>query len=75
MTTSKNLNDIQVGDVVLAMGDKTFTEPLTVISVDRFNPKTKKMGSGDVVCVKLNGGRFWPMQPGIASRTLITVAV
>jgi hypothetical protein len=36
----KSLNDVAVGDKVLRMGSKTFTEPLEVVRVLRFDPKT-----------------------------------
>lgn len=64
--TAKSLNDIAIGDVVLAMGANKFDAPLTVQDVVRFN--------GSVVNVVLVGGRFWPMQPGRAEATTITVA-
>lgn len=62
----KNLNDIQEGDRITAMGAKVFTETLVVTEVTRYK--------GAVVSVILAGGRFWPMQPGRAAQTIVTVA-
>lgn len=72
--TSKPLNDIEIGDVVLSYGSVVFTEPSTVREVQRFDTKTSKMvkTGGSVVVVFLAGGRFWPMSPGVAETITIT---
>ena len=67
---TKNLNDIEVGDKITAMGSKVFTDTLTVVHIDRYK--------GSVICVKLNNGNhggqpFWPMSPGVAEATTVTV--
>ena len=73
--TTKTLNEIQVGDVIVSKMGKTFTEPLTVTAVQRYDRKAKAMVNegGSVVVVKMHGGRFWPMQPGQAEVTEIVV--
>lgn len=63
---TKTLNDVAVGDKVLAMGAKTFTAPLTVQKITRFG--------GSVVMVNLSNGAFWPLHAGQAAQTQITVA-
>lgn len=65
MTTTKTLQDVRVGDRIVAMGSKRFTDALTVESVDRHK--------GEVVNVILNGGRFWPISSGDAAVTTIEV--
>lgn len=70
---NKSLNDVQVGDRITAMGDKEFDSTLEVTKVERYKE--------DVVLVVLaatgafgNLSPFWPMQPGRAAATEITVA-
>lgn len=77
METTKSLNDVQVGDRVVGMGAKRFSDAYKVKQVKRFDPKTLKMveTGGDVVCTYLTGGRFWPMGVGVAKATTITVVV
>lgn len=64
--TTKMLSEVEVGEQVLAMGAKTFTEPLTVTEIKRLN--------GSPIFFRLHGGRGWPMAPGTAEETEVTVA-
>lgn len=64
--TTKLLSEVEVGEVVLAMGTKTFTEPVPVTEIKRYK--------GSPILFRLQGGRFWPMQPGTAEVTEVTVA-
>lgn len=47
-TTTKPVRELVVGDVVLGIGNVTFTEPHTVIKASR-------------AAVHATGGSFWPL--------------
>lgn len=47
-TTTKQVRDLSVGDIVLGIGNVTFTEPHAVTKIDR-------------AAVFATGGCFWPL--------------
>lgn len=65
--TTKQLNELIVGERVSAVGDRTFDQPYAVTEIRKVTVR----GRTFTAFVKLEGGRFWPT--GADDRRIVTV--
>jgi hypothetical protein len=65
-TSTKTLTELVEGDVVITLGNTTFTKPANVTKVRRHNGRT-------VAVITANGG-FWPIGMVPANTPAVVVA-